>query len=247
MKALWAESQIYHSRKINVKNSFFYRSLFVFFNTTEQKSINTYFKTFGIPFFSLNGKDYLKGEKKPLKEAIESFVVKELDYAPDEVWLLTMPRMLGYVFNPVSFWFFKRGEEWEACLCEVNNTFGERHFYWLDKDKMKLNQWVSMKKNFHVSPFQKVEGHYEFLFSLDVPKVKIKINYFNRQKELSLETGISGCLMPIQSFKTWRILIRYGWMTTFVMCKIHWQALILWVRRAKFFTKPPKPDEEVSR
>ena len=84
---------------------------------------------------------------------------------------MTMPRMLGYVFNPVSFWFCRdRSGALRAVLCEVNNTFGESHCYLVHHDDLRPiepDAWLDGRKAFHVSPFLPVEGGYRFRFRLD--------------------------------------------------------------------------------
>jgi len=82
--------------------------------------------------------------------------------ANGEIWLHTLPRVLGYAFNPVSFWFCHRADgALRAVVCEVNNTFGERHCYLLVHDDGRPLQWgeeLTARKVFHVSPFCKVKA-----------------------------------------------------------------------------------------
>ena len=91
-----------------------------------------------------------------------------LDAADGEVWLQAFPRVLGYVFNPVSFWFcHDRAGALRAILCEVNNTFGETHHYLLAEPgggPIPANAELAARKVFHVSPFCAIEGGYRFRF-----------------------------------------------------------------------------------
>ena len=87
--------------------------------------------------------------------------------ATGEVWLHTYPRVLGYTFKPVSFWYCHRAHDDQngalrAIVVEVNNTFGERHCYVLDAPRYGVEQRAT--KVFHVSPFNPVQGHYRFRF-----------------------------------------------------------------------------------
>ena len=83
-----------------------------------------------------------------------------------EIWLQAFPRVLGYVFNPVSFWFcHKQDGRLRAVLAEVRNTFGEKHYYLLDTGTaMPYGVELIARKIFHVSPFCAVEGLYRFHF-----------------------------------------------------------------------------------
>ena len=87
--------------------------------------------------------------------------------AGGDIWLQTYPRVWGYTFKPVSFWYCFRarsaGGALRAVVAEVNNTFGERHCYVLDAPAW--GQTVVADKAFHVSPFCRVEGHYQFCFT----------------------------------------------------------------------------------
>src|SRR5260370_12479470 len=91
--------------------------------------------------------------------------------ATGEIFLHTFPRVLGYVFNPVSFWFCERADgSLRAVVCEVNNTFGERHCYLLDPASGLRNRPpLTTRKAIHVSPFCKVQGHYTFRFMFAPP------------------------------------------------------------------------------
>jgi hypothetical protein len=88
--------------------------------------------------------------------------------ADGEVWLQCFPRVLGFVFNPISLWFcHDRAGKLIAVLAEVNNTFGERHNYLLthaDGRPIRDGETIERRKVFHVSPFMAVDGHYRFRF-----------------------------------------------------------------------------------
>lgn len=82
-----------------------------------------------------------------------------------EVWLHTYPRVLGFVFKPVSFWYCHRLDgSLAAVVAEVNNTFGGRHLYLLDGPALAFGREIEATKAFHVSPFCQVEGRYRFRF-----------------------------------------------------------------------------------
>lgn len=140
-------------------------------------------------FFSLQARDYLDGREGSLESVARNFLKENLNYSPDQIWLQTLPKMWGYTFNPVSFWFCYKGEKLDAVLCEVNNTFGDRHYYFVKElDGSPLSEKV-LPKNFHVSPFFPVSGHYRFEFK-DIGKTSdIGIRLFEGEA-LSLDTRI---------------------------------------------------------
>jgi DUF1365 family protein len=163
---------------------------------------------------------------------------------------MTMPRMLGYVFNPVSFWFCRdRSGALRAVLCQVNNTFGESHCYLVhraDAQPLQPDQWLDGRKVFHVSPFLPVEGGYRFRFRLDGKTAHVDVNYHDADG-LMLATSVSGRRQPLTDRAVLRHFLGNPTMTLGVIARIHWQALQLWRKRVKFYRKPNPPPEFVTR
>ena len=166
------------------------------------------------------------------------------------ITLMTLPRVLGYVFNPVSFWFCRdRGGAVRAVLCEVNNTFGETHCYLVhhdDRSALSPDDWFEGRKIFHVSPFLPVEGRYRFRFRLDPERVHVDVNYHDAAG-LVLATSVGGRREPLDDRGVARRFLANPTMTLAVMVRIHWQALHLWLKRVRFHGKPTPPAELVSR
>lgn len=167
-----------------------------------------------------------------------------------DVVLMTMPRMLGYVFNPVSFWFCRdKAGALRAVLCEVNNTFGESHCYLVHRDDRSAippDAWLEGRKVFHVSPFLPVEGRYRFRFRLDRGHAHVDVNYHDAQG-LMLATSVGGRRGALDDRGVLRRFLGNPTMTLAVVARIHWQALHLWRKRARFYRKPIPPSELVTR
>jgi DUF1365 family protein len=167
--------------------------------------------------------------------------------ATGEAWLHCYPRVLGYTFKPVSFWYCHRADgSLRAIVVEVNNTFGERHCYLLDEPA--LGTELRADKAFHVSPFCTVEGGYRFRFMLDAQRTRTlaRIDYHD-QAGLLLQTSVGGELEPLTASAIRRALWRHPAMTFGVIGRIHWQALKLWCKRVRFIRKPPPPDVFLTR
>ena len=172
-----------------------------------------------------------------------------IDDADGEVWLHTYPRVLGYTFKPVSFWYCHRADgRLRAIVVEVNNTFGERHCYLLDAPHYGTEQLAD--KCFHVSPFCRVEGRFRFRFMRTAregqARTVVRVDHDDAQGPL-IQTSVSGQLQPVTVDALRRALWRYPAMTLMVMARIHWQALQLWLKRVRFFSKPPAPEQFVTR
>lgn len=167
--------------------------------------------------------------------------------ATGEVWLHCYPRVLGFTFKPVSFWYCHRADgTLRATVVEVNNTFGERHCYLLDQPHYGTEQRA--KKVFHVSPFCPVEGGYRFRFMFTPDKLRTvaRIDYDDASGPL-IETSVSGTLEPLNARSIRRALWAYPAMTLGVVARIHWQALKLFLKKAPFHRKPVPPTAFISR
>ena len=167
--------------------------------------------------------------------------------AEGEIWLHTYPRVLGYSFKPVNFWYCHRPDgSLRAVVAEVNNTFGERHCYLLDAPRYGVP--CTAAKVFHVSPFCPVRGQYRFVFmrtdghAQTPARTVARIDYFDAaEQDVLINTSVSGTLEPLTAQTTRRALWRYPAMTFGVIARIHWQALHLWIKRAPFFRQPAPP------
>ena len=167
--------------------------------------------------------------------------------AQGEVWLHTYPRVLGYVFKPVSFWYCERGDgSLAAIVVEVNNTFGERHCYLLAGADVGYGRELRARKVFHVSPFCDVQGGYRFRFMRTADRSVARIDHDDETGPLLL-TSISGRLAPLTSRSVRAAFFGMPLMTMSVIVRIHWHALQLWRKRIPFFSKPAPPQAFISR
>ena len=169
--------------------------------------------------------------------------------ANGEVWLHCYPRVLGYTFKPVSFWYCHGSDnQLRAIVVEVNNTFGERHCYLLDRPQWGVEQTAT--KVFHVSPFCAIEGQYRFrfmrTFDRDINRTVARIDHDDATGPL-IQTSVCGELLPATRAALRHVLWRYPLLTLMVIVRIHWQALHLWRKRIAFFTKPTPPSDFVTR
>lgn len=166
--------------------------------------------------------------------------------ADGEVWLHTYPRVLGYVFNPVSFWYAHDSNgKLKAIVAEVNNTFGQRHCYLLSGSELRWGRELHAQKIFHVSPFCQVTGAYRFRFmrtradATGNERTVARIDYDDDQGPL-LQTSVSGVLQPLTAASLWRTLLSMPLLTLGIIARIHWQAIKLLLKRVPFSTKPMK-------
>ena len=190
---------------------------------------------------SLHAKDHGPRDGSPLLPWIQQKLREHGLPVDGEIVLQCFPRVLGYVFNPVSFWFcHDREGQLIAVLAEVSNTFGGRHSYLLHHAGRPLPDGVELRagKEFHVSPFCEVEGGYRFRFHLQRNCPVVRIDYDDAEGELLL-TSISGRPQAWSARALLGAFLRMPLLTAGVMLRIHWQALKLWLKGVPFIGAQP--------
>jgi DUF1365 family protein len=246
---------VLHRRLRPVQHAFRYRAFFLRIPLSRIGELqNPLFSLNRFNLFSLHFADHGDGGD-PLAWIRGLLERENVSGADGEIVLQTFPRVLGYVFNPVSFWFCHAASgALRAVVAEVNNTFGERHCYLLQgaagQAGIRCGEALDAAKAFHVSPFFAVEGRYRFRFAgapLERPaRCVARIDYFDDRGDL-LHTSLSGTAGPCSAAALLRVFCSHPWMTVGVMARIHWQALQLWLKGVPFHRKPAPPAQPLSR
>lgn len=246
-----------HHRLSPKVNRFFYKTFYLCFDVSLLESIRG--PLFGLGKYrpySLRHKDFGFQDGSHIQDWLNT-MIKSYDLKHHKVYLITMPRVFGYGFNPISFWlFFDEQESLHAVIGDVNNTFGQNHKYLIrDKDGMKISseKHYEAEKVFHVSPFMPVKGTYSFRFH--VPdnfsktnagsSVGFWINYAIDGKNILL-TSMTGKLKPFNQKILLKSLMHYPFMTILVVGRIHYQALKLWIKGIHYYPKPHPPKEDIT-
>jgi DUF1365 family protein len=199
--------------------------------------------------FSVRTKDYGAGGLTGAAFVHDVLVRYQVREADGETVLVTMPAILGFAFNPVSFWLcLDKASRLRAVIAEVNNTLFERHFYvckHADHRAIEPQDTVVAEKMFHVSPFMPVEGHYQFAFSWNEGGFGARIDLHDAQG-LILTTSMAGRRELVTSWRLMRGLLANPLLMFKVLGLIHYQAIRLWAKGMRQFRKPPPPAEQVS-
>lgn len=236
---------VMHARRGSVENVFRYRVYMTLVELAEGPILDRRLRLFGwnrsAPT-SFHERDHLDVGALLEREGVDLGPHGRLE-------VLTNLRVFGYVFNPVSFWWCRRGDgSLAAVVAEVSNTFGERLPYLLvpaDGDVLGGRHVWETEKRLHVSPFMSMDQRYTWWISEVGDRLAIRIDVREdgapdfvatlvaRRVELTSRTLLAAlCRQPLQP--------------AVVVARIHWQALRLWIKRVPFVRKPAPPSSFVS-
>ena len=243
--------QVRHTRLQPKRHAFAYRTYFLMLPMRSLKNGSGALAVNQFSVLSFFDKDHGDGRSDKEGGALawldDVLRAEGIDDATGEIWLHCYPRVLGFTFKPVSFWYCHRLDgSLRAVLVEVNNTFGERHCYVLDHARFGVEQRA--EKVFHVSPFCPVEGEYRFRLMVNPERTRTvaRIDYFDAAGPV-IQTSVSGNLEPVTRQSLRKAVWTYPLMTLAVVARIHWQALRLFLKRVSFFRQPPLPSQFISR
>ena len=245
-------AHVFHKRLLPKINAFDYRVYYLALDLEYIDSgaidVDLALNRFGLQSFYQ--RDHGARDGSALQKWIDNILAEHALAEPHRVTLICMPRVLNYVFNPVSFWLcYDNKQALYAVLCEVNNTFGESHHYLCHrKDLAHIDgrNWMAAQKCFHVSPFLERQGHYRFRFQVDRESCAIQINYRNDDNDTLLITALSGRFQPLSKQSLRRAFFNCPWVTLKAIVLIHYQALKLVLKRIQYVPKPKPLDEQVT-
>lgn len=193
--------------------------------------------------FALYDRDYLtEGEGSIRDKLLQILETEGIAGRVARIILVTSPRHFGRVFNPVSFYYvFDVEDELLCAAAEVNNTFGERHIYLLRRaegDPGGYPARFTSPKAFHVSPFNDMEGSYEFTFGDIRDKLEVRID-LKRGEMLAFSAELKGRRMSLDNRTLLRMLLRHPLLPHLTMSRIYRQAARLYfLRKLPYHPKP---------
>ena len=194
---------------------------------------------------SFNRKDFHGTEEVDLDTAVRNTVENKVGSRPEgKIRMLAHLRYFGYCFNPVTFYYcFNRNDDSvDYILAEVTNTpWKERHAYVLSssQESNKSEIRLSMKKELHVSPFWGMDHMYDWVFSSPKDKLNVFMKNFKDGKHV-FDASLSMDRTEMTKRNLLKSVFRFPFMTIKVVFWIHFQAFILWLRGATFYTHPSK-------
>ena len=191
---------------------------------------------------SFDSRDYFGDPALPIEQRLRADAkANGIDLPAGRIFLLTHLRYMGYVFNPVSFFYcFDCNDSLSAVLAAVNNTFAETHNYWLTPACQIVNgngRSYQAGKAFHVSPFIAMDCSYRFTFSEPDEKLVVQMNVSDGEG-LLFDSSLKLRRQAWSGGNLHRVLLRYPFMTLRVIAGIHWQAVRLHFKKVPVVTHP---------
>ena len=231
------KGSVSHRRFKPVKHYFSYRTFSILFNLDELESLQKKISLFSynkFNFFSFYNKDHGDRSGENLSGWVKNNLKKNnLNFNISKIKLLCFPRILGYVFNPLSIFYCYENSNLKVVLYEVKNTFDEQHTYIFPVDQNSKIITQHCNKKFYVSPFIEMETDYNFRLSEPAERLKVYIKQTDKIGKvlIACQTGKK------QIMSTKQLLIHFLFhpmMTLKIILAIHFEALRLWKKGAIF-------------
>jgi hypothetical protein len=199
--------------------------------------------------FSFNRRDRGDRSGRDLRGQVER-AMRAAGLEPDggPIRLLTMPRLLGWAFNPLSTYFcYRRDGGLVAILWEVDNTFGERHAYMIPVESIGGDGEIVQHcdKAFYVSPFMDMDLHYRFRVRPPGETLSIRIDTYDAEGKV-LGAVHNARRQVLTDGALLGAFVKIPWLTMRVVGGIHWEALKIWLKRVRLRARPAPPADPVS-
>jgi DUF1365 family protein len=196
-------------------------------------------------FFSFKDKEHLQlpienpDNSKTTKEHLIDYLQQQgVSYTGQRIMLLTNLNILGYNFNPVSFYFVINADNSPECaVAEVSNTFREMKPFFLGKECFENGNFhLNTTKYFYVSPFIDHDTQFDFNLSIPAEKLNLRIDDYKDEKRFFIST-LTGMRKEITNGRLIGYSLRFPFLTLRIIALIHWQALRLWLKKLPFHRK----------
>lgn len=239
------EADVFHARTAPKPNKFQYRIFNFYLDLSEIDQLSHksfWFSRNRFNLFSFYDKDHIQFEKGTIYENVKSFLEASGVMNIGKIFLLTNLRVLGYVFNPVSFYFcFDTNGKPLVSIAEVGNTFGEIKPYvgYFKQAKGTIadpDVYIREPKYFYVSPFISLDSEFEFRLNLPNDQLQIGVDSFENGKRI-LTTSFLGKKIPFQSKYLLKLFTQFPFITVKIITLIHWQAFKLWIKKIPYIQK----------
>lgn len=252
-----------HARFAPQAHRFLYRIFLFAIDLDELEALPRQLAFFSVGrrnLYSFRDGDFFPSTAQPLtlKQRVVAFArLHGVDLTGGRVVLITLPRVLGYLFNPVSFYFcYDRHGAPAAAIAEVTNTFREVKPFFLGPDSLRLSTLNSqfstdgeaafrlrVPKHFYVSPYSDVDVAFDFTLRAPGERLSIQIDdYVGNARTLT--STLTGPRRALTSARLAWFTVKYPFLTLRIVGLIHWHALRLWWKKVPWFSKAARPADQ---
>ncbi len=239
---------VMHHRLAPKPHRFHYRVFMFYVDLDEIDTLARRFAMFSrnrFNFFSFRDREHLQlpidapDTSQSTKAHLTRYLAEHgIDITGGRIMLLTNMNVLGYNFNPVSFYFcFDTHGEPLCCVAEVSNTFREMKPYLMNREQLSGRTFhLRTEKYFYVSPFIDHDTHFDFSLAIPADRLNIRIDDYKDKGRFFIST-LTGTRKPLSSFNLLRYSLRFPFITLRIIALIHWHALRLWLKKLPYHKK----------
>jgi DUF1365 family protein len=244
--------EVIHQRFAPRRHRLKYRVFQMLFDLDELAALSSRLRLFShnrFNLFSFHDRDHGDDRESSLRLYVERILVGAgLDIAGGRISVLCMPRIFGYVFNPLSVYYCHGADGGlKAMIYEVTNTFKERHTYLIPVES-PVSRIIrqSCEKDFYVSPFMDMQMSYHFTLSKPGETVTTAIDGRGPGGERLIYAAFAGVRRRFDDGALFKLLLAYPFLTLGVVAAIHWEASKLFAKGIGLRQRPAPPMEPVT-
>ena len=239
-----------HARYTPARHRFSYRVFSLYLDVDDldaSTNLPTLLSVNRFNLFSIKLKDHGTKDATGLRPFIDNLMAKRGIPAPERIFILCYPRIMGYAFNPLTVYYCLNEGAVSALVYEVRNTFGDDHIYVVPVGARGIETSLSHSrdKQMHVSPFIDMNATYHFSAPLPDDTLRLVIREKQNNAPL-LIASFAGQRRPLNSRQLLRAFFAYPMMTLKVIAAIHFEAGRLFLKNVPFISRPAPPEDRVS-
>ncbi|MBB4107611.1 DUF1365 domain-containing protein [Pedobacter zeae] len=247
-------AKVMHHRLAPKKHSFWYNVYMFYIDLDELDLLAQKLRWFSRNKFNLfsfrDGEHLQLPREKPDKtkntrQHLEDYLKENgVDGSRLKIKLLTNLNVLGYNFNPVSFYYcFDQERNPVCCVAEISNTYREMKLFFFGRDELHGDTFKKITtKYFYVSPFIDHDDAFDFKLKVPADQLDIKINDLDKHGKLFFISTLKGDKKPLTNAGLLRCFFTIPLIPLQVMAMIHWQAFRLWIKKIPFHPKAENPE-----